>query len=53
MLLRVVEKVRCVPQKVPWSLVTGLDAAHQCACHAGQYQRTAALLTNSNASYWT
>jgi hypothetical protein len=40
MLLRVGEKVRCIPDKVPSFLITGLTAAHQCACHAGQYRYT-------------
>jgi hypothetical protein len=51
MLLRVVEKVHCVPQKVPSSLITDLNAVHQCACHARQYRCTEALLKNIDASY--
>jgi hypothetical protein len=51
MLLRVVEKVSYVPQKVPWPLITGLNAVHQCACQAGQHRCTAALLTNNASGF--
>jgi hypothetical protein len=50
MLLMVVEKLRYVPQKVRWPLITGLNAEHHCACHARQYRCTAGLLTNINTS---
>jgi len=49
------KRVCCVPQKVPLPLITGLNAVHQCAFHAGQHRCTAAPLTNINPSYriWT